>query len=515
MLAAITLVAGCGLWPVRAERPGGSPVRAAPPATATLRQTFETFADPPDVAALRFYGDNTQAWTERWRLLQSAQHAIDVSYFLLHEDVFGLAFLGHLLERAQAGVSVRVLLDAYGTRMLREIGGNDHLEELAATRGVTVRKYRPLWRRWTEGLLTLRASAIMASEHDKILVIDRSRSLIGGRNIAAEYFEQPAPGNRAFRDADLRIDSPRIAEALTGAFERQFESEDAVPASDWDSGSEVRRELLHAYEAMDQWLHGTEATPVESGTEPPWLRELRSYPQLFGALQSPPPRPVRGETRILDSHTRRTAAADPITDAVLRLVQTAEREVFVQTPYVVLSEDGVQALEEASARGVAITIVTNSPVSSDNALSQAFFLEQWPEIMARVPTLRLIVAGGRHNLHTKGITFDGVLTMLGTYNLDPVSMRLNSEVMAVTWSGELAALVEEQARSLIARGEPEVFEYRIQRDADGRAMRDDDGEVRIAYGPRDHCTPEEWTALAAYWAVLKAARTFVGFSPIL
>ncbi|HYC55219.1 MAG TPA: phosphatidylserine/phosphatidylglycerophosphate/cardiolipin synthase family protein [Candidatus Binatia bacterium] len=513
MLAAGALFAACGLLPARSGPVGidAAPADRGPP--ATLRQIFETFDDPADVAPLRFYAGNTQSWVERWRMLQGAQQQIDVSYFLLHEDVFGRAFLGHLLERARAGVSVRILLDAYGTPMSREIAGNDYLEELAATPGVTVRSYRPLWRRWTEGLLTMRPSAIMASEHDKILVVDRVRSLIGGRNIAAEYFEEPAADNRAFRDADLRIDSPRIAEALTYAFERQFDSEDAVPAIDWDPGSERREELLLAFDAMDRWLRGIE--PPQPSTGQSWMRELRSHPRLYGALLTPEPAPVHGETRILDSHARRSAADDPITDAVLRLVQTAGHEVFLQTPYVVLTEPGVRALEEAAARGVAITIVTNSPVSSDNALSQAFFLEQWPEIMARVPTLRLFVAGSRHNLHTKSITFDGVLAMVGTYNLDPVSMGLNSEVMAVTWSRELASLVEAPARTLIASGAPQMFEYRVQRDGEGRAMRDDSGEVMIAFGPRNHCTPEQWTALAAYWAVLKAARTFAGFSPIL
>lgn len=96
----------------------------------------------------------------------------------------------------------------------------------------------------------------------------------------------------------------------------------------------------------------------------------------------------------------------------------------------------MRLLEEAARCGVAITIVTNSPVSSDNALSQAFFLEQWPELLARMPTMRLFVAG-RANLHTKAVTFDGQIGMVGTCNLDPLSMAFNSEVMAAMWSREV------------------------------------------------------------------------------
>ena len=64
-------------------------------------------------------------------------------------------------------------------------------------------------------------------------------------------------------------------------------------------------------------------------------------------------------------------------------------------------------LAEAAGRGVRITILTNSPLSSDNAMSQAVFLEQWPELLARLPGARLFVTGDRHNLHGKLAVFDG------------------------------------------------------------------------------------------------------------
>src|SRR5262245_13148506 len=97
--------------------------RAKPPPTVTplgpwtpemsLRQTFESFpASGNGTAELRLVRSNTDAWLERWRLLASARRSIDLSYFILHQDVFGIAFLGHLLERARSGVRIRLLLDA-------------------------------------------------------------------------------------------------------------------------------------------------------------------------------------------------------------------------------------------------------------------------------------------------------------------------------------------------------------------------------------------------------------------
>ncbi|HYC55545.1 MAG TPA: phosphatidylserine/phosphatidylglycerophosphate/cardiolipin synthase family protein [Candidatus Binatia bacterium] len=516
LVAVAVVAAGSGLWvawPERPERP--SPPLAPYQAGQSLRRTFEGFPQPADDASLRLYADNTEAWVERWRLLSGAGRSIDVSYFILHEDIFGLSFLGHLLERAREGVSVRMLLDALGTKMSRELAGNEYLEELAANPKVALRTYRPLWRRWTEGLLTLRPTAIVASEHDKILVVDAVRSLIGGRNISVEYFADPVRDEQAFRDVDLRIDSKPIAAALTRAFEHQFDSEDAAASSEAASEDPRSSDLRRAYRAMDQWLHGRAPSVGDAQIDAEWLRQLQEHPGLRGALDGKPAPPIRAETRILDSHTRFNAPDDQITEGLLRLVRSARKEIFAQTPYVVLSEQGVRAFEEAAARGVAITIVTNSPVSSDNALSQAFFLEQWPELLARVPTLRLFVAGGQNNLHAKAVTFDGDVALVGTYNLDPVSMAFNSEVMAASWSREFAERVDARARNLIARGAPALFEYRIRRDTNGIAVREDDGRIAVEFGPRDHCTPEEWAALGAYWTVLKAAKDFIGFSPIL
>jgi putative cardiolipin synthase len=510
LIAATGVVVGAALWLRRSsKRAQESP--APPRHGTTLRETFETLPDcGSEPASIRVYDDNNESWVERWRLVASARTSIDVSYFILHEDVFGLSFLGHLLERARAGVEVRILVDSVGTKMSREFAGNGFLEVMASLANVKVATYRPLWRRWMEALTTLTPSRLVTSEHDKMIVVDRQSSLIGGRNIASEYFSDPSTKPEAFRDMDVRIDSPAIAEALRCAFESQLDDVHCCVASETDEDHR-QPELLCIYRAMDDWLGGR--TPDTAACDGPWLEQLQQNPQLRGAFRAPTKDAVQAETRIVDSPGRFNSPDDPITQALMRLVAAAEKSIFMQTPYVVLSETGVQLLEQAAQRGVSITILTNSPVSSDNALSQAFFLEQWPEILSRVPTLRLFVAGDEHTRHAKSVTFDDTLAMVGTYNLDPVSMACNSEVMAASWSPELVRLVELPARRVIERGEPAVFEYRIRRRPDGSAELDDKGKAVIAFGACDHCTPEEWTALTACWSAVRAAKDFVGFSP--
>ncbi len=511
---------GCAGVLRAARTPDPDPEPAAKPAPyasdATLRSTFETFPPTADAPArVRLLTSNTDAWVERWRLLAETQRSLDVTYFILHEDVFGVAFLGHLVKKAKEGVNVRLLLDAFGTTMSRSLRGNDYLDELVNTGHANVKIFRPRWTRYVEALFTLDPTVALASEHDKIIVSDGRRSLIGGRNIGVEYFAQPGAEPDVFHDTDVRLDSAQVAIALRRAFESQYASTHAKNAAGEMLNLVSREsELLDAYTAMDAWLR---ASPGDAGTpQGAWKADLEKLSGLRGALHRATPPAFTVETRVLDSKARVGGAAtdDPITRGLVRLVEGARKTIVIQSPYLVLSEEGVEVLARAGRRGVAISVLTNSPVSSDNALSQAFFLEQWPEILARVPKMRIFVGGRERTLHDKAAVFDDVVSLVGTYNLDPTSMVLNSEVVAAVWSSEFARAVGAEPRRLIAAGSPSVYEYTIARDSAGNAVRDGDGHVRVTFGPRDHCTPERWATLGAYWTTLKAVKGFTGLSPL-
>ncbi len=483
-----------------------------------LRATYETFP-PGGEAKLTLLTDNPAAWLERWRLLAESERTLDLSYFILHEDVFGVAFLGHVLERAEHGVKIRVLLDAQGTKMSWKPRGNDYFDELQAHPNIEIKVYRPLPNRILEAFVKLTPTAAVASEHDKIIAIDGRNGMIGGRNIGAEYFADPKREPRAFEDTDLSISSEGVGRRLIAAFDAQFESDNAK--DEWGDAVNLRpraEELLGAYQAMNDWLRGLPVAPrVEPDKATPWRENLRDYPELRGALKNGNMRAaptIPAETRILDSQTRYGKADDPITQAIARLVQAAKREIVVQSPYLVLSEEAVKLLEEAGKRGVRITLLTNSPVSSDNALSQAFFLEQWPEILARVPKMRLFVGGEKHTLHSKVAVFDRTLSLVGTYNLDPTSMTMNSEIVAAAWSEPFARRVLRHPKQMISAGAPVVYEYRIRRDRKGAPLRDDKHRPQIAFGPEQHCDPKAWKSLNAFWTTLRAAEKVPGLSPI-
>ncbi|OGW41128.1 MAG: hypothetical protein A2010_04375 [Nitrospirae bacterium GWD2_57_9] len=487
----------------------------------TLRAAFEGLpAEGVADSRIELLDDNREAWAARWQLLAEARGTLEISYFILDADIFGISFLGHLLHKAHEGVHVRILLDAIGTTLSREIEGNDYLDALAGTENIVIKMYRPYWSRFRDAFLTLNPFSILVSEHDKILVADDRLALIGGRNIAREYLADPREYARAFRDADVLLAASRTGTALQSVFDAGFESAqshrvqpEAVDIKDSTT------DLLLAYEAMDAWLRnkGLPEKPARSIRERglSWLDDIEKLPRLKGALGKRPARAAMAEVRLLDSRPRLMRSDDAISRSLARLARAARREIFIQTPYLVLSRQAVSVLEQAASRGVRITILTNSPVSTDNPLSQAFFLEQWPKLMARVPTLRLFVVADAHNIHAKLAAIDGELALIGTYNLDPLSMGFNGELVAAIWSAEFAAQLLRKPRQLIAGGPPLVYEYRIARDDQGRPRQDKKGNIMIAFGPEDHSNRDQWKTVVWLRKLVHVAAKLPGTSRLL
>jgi cardiolipin synthase C len=478
---------------------------------ATFR-TFPTPGGPPP--SVRLLEDNELAWVERWRLLAVARDRIDAASFIVRDDVFGLSFLGHLLARKSEGIRVRLLVDAHGTKMARNVFTEDYLDEVAGA-GIDVRVYRPLPQRIATAVLKLEPAAAIASEHDKLILVDRQLALLGGRNVGAEYYADHDLAPTAFHDVDVLVEGAATCRALERAYDAEFTcGATKTVKPETVNLSSQSDELLGAYRAMNAWLHGRPQDAADAEAAP-WLAVLATeHPGLRGALNRSRPPAARAEVRLLDSAPRHTRADDAITIGLRRLLASAKQTVLIESPYLVLSEEAVKLLVEAGERGVAITIVTNSPSSSDNAVSQAFFMEQWPEILARVPNMRLFVRGDGHNLHGKTAVFDDYVSVVSTYNLDPISIFIQGEVALVATSPEFAARVAAPARRMIGQGAPTTHEYQIVRDDDGRPVLDGDGKPQVVFGPQHHSDPEAWTALAAWWKLLRTMEDVGGFDPI-
>jgi cardiolipin synthase C len=473
-----------------------------------------------DVSALPL-SDPARAWLSRWRLLNEAEQRIDVAYFILDGDLFGLSFLGALLAAAERGVLVRVLVDGLATDMAdarHTLTGKNFLSALGSHPNIEVRTYRPLLERVFDFAKNLQLASLIASEHDKIIHVDGEWTLTGGRNIAEAYFTPARRAGHQFLDTDVLIRSTEVARQIQTAFERPYASADPKVAIAMESGRRVIVERARAH--MDGWLRGYTVDPSDDSDlqemEQRWQEQLEARPELRNALSSfELSGTFSARVRVIDSHARVDADVGELTQAVLQLAATARQEVVLISPYFVLDESFTSVLANAARRGVRITVLTNSPGSSDNTLSQALFLEQWPTLLARIPNMKLYVVGGNDTLHDKVILFDDTLSMVGTYNLDPTARRMNSELMVGFWSKTLNQHFRRQLERHIAGGPPTSYEYRLKRGPDGSAELDEHGHPLVLFGPEHHLSDAQMKGTREHQELIRKFRATLNLEPFV
>lgn len=148
------------------------------------------------------------------------------------------------------------------------------------------------------------------------------------------------------------------------------------------------------------------------------------------------------------------------TEALARLVEKAQRRIVIQSPYLVLSDGAKALLQKAIARGVRIRISTNSLASTDNLAAFAGYRRQRRELLnmgleifeyrpdpdvQRGLMSRLVPAASKppvFAIHAKTLVVDSAIVYIGTFNLDPRSENLNTEVGVIVSHETLARSVE-------------------------------------------------------------------------
>lgn len=373
----------------------------------------------------------------RLDLIEQAEKSIDLQYFLMKDDTAGYA-IGHALIRAaDRGVRVRFLLDDVFTTVSDRM-----LYTLSQHPNVEVRLFNPVARRGFYALNFV-ASFRRANRrmHNKSFTVDNAISIVGGRNIADEYFQ--LKDDAVFSDFDI-LALGDIAKAVSTSFDIYWNHALAVPIEILVGGREaeaLREERSAIAEKASAAYQGVYATAVSS--------------ELLQALTS-------GE-QTLYAATARVLADDPdklsnpvgveymglVTD-IETILREAEREVTFISPYYVPVRNGVRYLRELGARGVRVSVVTNSLASNNHVpVHSAYSGYRKDVIRAGVNLYEARANAGDEmqekdgpasmTLHTKLILIDRRYVFVGSLNLDPRSIEINAEMGLLIESAELAS----------------------------------------------------------------------------
>jgi putative cardiolipin synthase len=415
------------------------------------------------------------ALAARVALIDEASSRLDLQYYQWDSDNVGYLLLDRLIAAADRGVAVRLLIDDLKLRSRTRRAAS-----LCLHPHIAVRFFNPWTRRSnmaTEALeFVRRFSKLDRRMHNKLLVADGRRAIVGGRNIADAHYGL----NKAFNlvDYDVLLTGAG-ASALADVFETYWTSPPAIPASALDSS--VSKSDLDAARTLvnRQVSERAGALPPGLTTNPAWRDRVASDTLMVpeGALHIT--FDVPGPT----SDTRPTQVISALHGAVAG----ARNELVVVTPFFVPNEMDVEFCGRLTDGGVRIRLLTNSLASNSGTISNSGLDRSRKAVVkagVELYELRNDAAdkaewvtapnvGGYLGLHAKLYTIDREQVFLGSVNLDPRSKAINTEIGMLVENAEFAREAAEDIERLMAPDNS----WRVALDGDDRLTWTNDAET--------------------------------------
>jgi putative cardiolipin synthase len=404
----------------------------------------------------------------RIQMIDAAERTIDMQYFIFRGDKTGLLIAEALERAAGRGVRVRVLVDDGDT-----VAGDQKILALGREPNIEVRIFNPFDYRGHNAFLrrldfVTHKGRLDYRMHNKLMVIDNSVALIGGRNIGAQYF-QVEPDSQ-FADDDA-FAAGVIAVKLSKTFDSYWNSEFAVPSTSLplpkersaepkvsfaDGGTDYRARIasgkpLQDLIADDAALHWARAavvcdSPDKKDVEQRKKRGHLMAPEVTGAMRE------------------------------------ADTELLIVSPYFVPSESEIALLGELRQRNTRVRILSNSLESAPALAAQSGYdkfrirlLEngaQLYEVRALLSRnrgsgqTRAMSRYGNYGLHAKLYVMDREHVYIGSMNYDQRSWRINTEVGLLIENRELAEEVAQRFDAMVSPGA--AYQVLLDIDSKGR-----------------------------------------------
>ncbi|MBM3617028.1 MAG: phospholipase D family protein [Alphaproteobacteria bacterium] len=449
LLCVLLCLGNCAAKPIDArEYPRTETYAIAPDTDTTFRRYIAPLvAKNGGQSGFELITTGKYAFLSRMALIHYAEKTLDIQYYILQDDKTGLAILHEVMAAADRGVRVRILVDdmrlkdVYHAMAVMDSHPNI---EIRGFNPITVEKQSLISRintwlgdfdRYTKRM------------HNKALIADNQLAIVGGRNLGDQYFD--VSGDFAFNDLDVITAGPITAE-ISRSFDKYWNSPQAfpraaltLPEAKPEDVAELKEQMVASRKELAESTIGEDLRKNEI------LSMLREGDGLFTFAPSrftvDSPLKIRQDSDDTES---------PPFEALVELVEKSDHELLAVTPYFVPREDGVAWLREAMARGLKVKVLTNSLAATDVSMVHSGYAKYRREMLEmgvelyefkQIPGVRtrsnLFKSSSRSSLHSKVYVVDRRFVVLGSFNLDPRSVELNTELAVVIDSPKIAAKI--------------------------------------------------------------------------
>ena len=399
---------------------------------------------PPEQSGFYPVYDGIDSLAIRLLMAERAERSIDAQYFLIHNDLVGRVFVNALLRAANRGVRVRFLVDDMNSK-----GYDTGFAALDSHENIELRIFNPFAHRKARGMDAFSMGRLTRRMHNKSFTVDNQMTLIGGRNIANEYFDAN-PGEK-FGDLDaLAVGS--IVPKVSAMFDSYWNHPASLPITALTEVPENAAEALASLQdRVAKSLEEVEASKYADAVR----SSILNYVQTDASALT-----WADYDLVFDSASKVSADSD---DAGSILVQMREsigdvqQELFVISPYFVLRKDNIAGFRELRERNIDITVVTNSLASNNHTVSHSGYMPVRKPLLEMGVKLYEVrasenipgdeskgVQDAKTTLHAKSFAVDRKRVFIGSFNWNQRSINLDTELGVIIHSPEMASQMVER-----------------------------------------------------------------------
>jgi len=449
-LILITVITGCASLPEEIKHTTEQLITPPASSLATLIDTHRPEQTKAEMSGVLLLDSGWDALAQRLALIETAEHSIDIQYYIWNSDVSGSYLATRLIAAADRGVKVRLMLD--------DINLNER-EDLLATLDrhpkIEIRIFNPIptrrgFAKWVNFMDDF--SRLNRRMHNKSFTVDGAVSIVGGRNIGDEYFDLSDHIN--FRDRDVLTLGPVVNDIET-SFGQYWNSRwsypvnllsDYLPTEDLPTDKAAVEQTILDDVQIPRYKHYP-ALPTGSETANSLLKNaMNKLSWVQASYVSDHPVPVDSADTNKPKVTARTLG---------KLATQSKQEVVLESAYLIFDDRQLTKLQTLTSKGVQVKALTNSQASNDLIANHSGYaarredmLENGMQLFELKPDTSLCEVSTKdlskcaptaaYGLHAKSAVFDRKIAVIGSFNYNLRSTYLNTESILIIENQDVA-----------------------------------------------------------------------------
>ena len=401
----------------------------------------------PDLSGYHPIITGANAFASRSILTGMATRSIDAQYYIWHDDEAGQLLLKDLWDAAERGVIVRLLLDDFNNNAKFD----QHLLRFSSHPNIAVRIINPLMYRKFQTLNYLTGfPRINRRMHNKSMIFDKQITIIGGRNIGDEYLSNDK--NSQFADLDVLLIGKVVAD-----IDNSFASYWSAPISfDIETLATLDKgETTDFVQGLDK-LKADEKSS-SNGSLSIYKAAIEDSSIDKDLLNKRVPFRWTDMQFLNDDVGKLTKTVPADTNLVHQLrtlLGSPSKKLTIISSYFVPTKDGVDTLVELAESGIEIKILTNSFDATDVTAVHSGYSQWRPSLLrsgVKIYELKATASEEKRenklwkarsqsstSLHAKAFAVDDYQVFIGSYNVDPRSANINTEMGVIINDDQLA-----------------------------------------------------------------------------